>query len=264
MTAPRVYDLFMFRDELDMLEFRLREFEDTDTIHVLCESGTDHRGLPKPLYYAENKERFAPWSDRIVHVIADGLPLAGPLPALSRGTVDHRARPARPAWAAVEDQVRDSDVILLGDVDEFPPAEALEGTFPVATLSQRLAMYAVDWLVPRPHLCSRGRLRPVHAREAAIGRAGRPLRLLRPPGRRLAHHVARRSRRPAGEARNHLPPRNAPRRGGADRLGHLLPHRASITRATCNCSPSTWTRRGRRRSTSGKCRPPGSGRESDA
>jgi hypothetical protein len=156
MSAPKVWDLLMLNNELDMLECRLREFEDTDTIHVLCESDTDHRGHPKPLHYAENRERFAPWSERIVHIAADSLPLAGPpCPTCTRGApwiTEHAQRDR--TWAAVEDQAADSDVILLGDVDEFPSAEALEGTFPVATLSQRLAMYAVDWLVPDPHLCS--------------------------------------------------------------------------------------------------------------
>ena len=155
MTAPKVYDLFMFRDELDMLEVRLREFEDSDTIHVLCESGTDHRGHPKPLWYAENRERFSPWSERIVHIAANGLPLAGPpCPTCGRGApwiTEHAQRDA--GWAAVEDQVRDQDTVLVGDVDEFPNHRALEGVFPVAALSMRLLMYAADWETPQEHLC---------------------------------------------------------------------------------------------------------------
>ena len=83
MAAPRVFDLIMLGTETDMLECRLREFEDKDCRHVVVESQATHRGAPKPLHYAENKERFAPWSDRIIHVIADRIPLAGPraLPA---------------------------------------------------------------------------------------------------------------------------------------------------------------------------------------
>ena len=125
----------------------------TDTIHVLCESGTDHRGHPKPLWYAENRERFAAWSDRIVHIVADSLPLAGPpCPTCGRGApwiTEHAQRNA--AWAAVEDQVRDQDTVLVGDIDEFPNDRALEGVFPVATLSMRLLMYAADWEAPQEH-----------------------------------------------------------------------------------------------------------------
>ena len=140
---------------------------------------------PKPLWYAENRERFAPWSGaHRPHRRRQPSPGRASVPYLqARSTVDHRARAARPdAWAAIEDQARDSDVILLGDVDEFPPAEALEGTFPVATLSQRLAMYAVDRLRPRLPSLLGDRLGPVHAREGAIGREGRAVRLLRSAG----------------------------------------------------------------------------------
>ena len=45
----------MFRDELDMLECRLRELEDVVYRHVLVEAPVTHRGDPKPLYYAENR-----------------------------------------------------------------------------------------------------------------------------------------------------------------------------------------------------------------
>lgn len=156
VTAPGVWDLFMFRDELDMLECRLREFENVPAVHVLTEATVDHRGNPKPLLYAENRERFAPWSDRIIHVIADDLPLAGPpCPSCGRGApwiTEHAQRDR--AWAAVQDQAHDRDVVLIADVDEFPSRRSLEGVFPVAALSQRLAMYAVDWLVPAPHVCS--------------------------------------------------------------------------------------------------------------
>lgn len=147
MSAPRIFDLIMLGTETDMLECRLREFEDKDCRHVVAEAPITHRGVPKPLHYAENKERFAPWQDRIIHVVADDLPVTG-----NPWVTEHAQRDR--GWAAVEDRVRDSDVVLLADVDEFPSAEALEGTFPVAALSQRLAMYAVDWLVPDPHVCS--------------------------------------------------------------------------------------------------------------
>ena len=50
--------------------------------------------------------------------------------------------------------VRDEDVVLITDVDEFL-RRGPGGTFPVAALSQQLLMYAADWLVPeQEHLCS--------------------------------------------------------------------------------------------------------------
>lgn len=167
VSAPKVWDLIMLGTETDMLECRLREFETIDCCHVIAEAPITHRNVPKPLYYAENKERFAPWSDRIIHVIADDLPVTG-----NPWVTEHAQRDR--GWAAVEDQVRDSDVVLIADVDEFPSAEALEGTFPVAALSQQLSMYAADWVVEQEHLCSvvaSGRY--MHGKLASAVRDGR-------------------------------------------------------------------------------------------
>lgn len=149
----RIWDTFMLRDELGMLECRLREFEGSPVYrHVLVESPVTHRGVPKPLYYAENKERFAPWADRIVHVIAD---IAGPPPAGPRGPDWAREHAQRNhIWPALADADPD-DVVFLCDVDEFPPAQAWTALpDPVLAFRQRLCMYAVDWEFPEQMLCS--------------------------------------------------------------------------------------------------------------
>ncbi len=162
-----IWDLIMLRDELEMLQVRLREFEDLDVTHVIVEAPIDHRGHPKPLHYAENMDRFASWSDRIIHVIADDLPWTG-----NPWVTEHAQRDR--TWQAVAGQVKDSDVVLLSDIDEFPSRAALEGTFPVAALNQKLCMYSCDWLVKSPHLCSvvaSGRY--MRGRQASTVRDGR-------------------------------------------------------------------------------------------
>ena len=201
MTAPRVWDLIMLGTETDMLECRLREFEDTDCLHVVAEAPLTHRGVPKPLHYAENKERFAPWSDRIIHVVADDLPVTG-----NPWVTEHAQRDA--GWAAVEDQVRDSDVVLIADVDEFPsarpwrapspsrPSPSASRCTPSTGLSRTRT--SAPWS-PQAGTCAGSCRR----RSGTAGTATTP------SGRGLAHHVARRSRRSAGEARDQLPPRNA-------------------------------------------------------
>jgi hypothetical protein len=140
-----IFDCFMFRDELDMLEVRLREYENQDVRHVLVESPVTHRGDPKPLHYGENRERFAPWADRIVHVVAGGLD--GPMDPWPR---EHAQRDA--AMGVLEESARPGDTVLICDVDEFVPVAPLL-MLPVA-FCQRLCMYAVDWEYPERHICS--------------------------------------------------------------------------------------------------------------
>ena len=142
----RIIDTFMLRDELDMLEGRLAELDGLVASHVLVESPVDHRGNPKPLWFMENRERFAPWKDRIIHVVAE--PPAGTDPWVR----EHAQRTA--IWPAL-DEAGDDDVILLCDVDEFPPPEAFTRLpEPAFAHEQRLNMYAVDWEYPDTQLCS--------------------------------------------------------------------------------------------------------------
>ena len=66
---PRLWDTFLFGDELDILECRLTEYADTDVYrHVIVEADKDRQGHRKPLYFQENMDRFAPFLDRIIHV----------------------------------------------------------------------------------------------------------------------------------------------------------------------------------------------------
>jgi hypothetical protein len=74
MTRPTIVDTFMFNNELDILQMRLEELYNAVDHFVLVEAKVDHQDHPKPLHYAENRERFKPWADKIVHVIAGDMP----------------------------------------------------------------------------------------------------------------------------------------------------------------------------------------------
>lgn len=156
----------MFRDELDMLECRLRELDGKVWRTVLVESATTHRGDPKPLWYAENRERFAPWADRIIHVVADapgGPDLPGDDKEARRRRAWAREHTQRDAVLSILADASPDDMVLIADVDEIPSDAALAARPETAALSMRLAMYAVDLLYPERHLCS------VIARAGAIG-----------------------------------------------------------------------------------------------
>jgi hypothetical protein len=150
-----VIDVIMFRDELGMLEGRLRELDGVVSRHVIVEAPVTHRGDPKPLHFMENRERFSAWQDKITPVVADGLPAS-----LTPWAREHAQRDA--AMAALDDAA-DDDIVLIADVDEFPP-QGYDYAAPrrFTSFNQRLAMYAVDWLYPDLHICT------VAARMAAI------------------------------------------------------------------------------------------------
>lgn len=146
MTA--VIDTFMLGDgHLDMLECRLTELYDTAAWFVVVEAPVSHRGAPKPLHYQENADRFAQWKDKIRHVVAQDLPTG-----CDPWVTEHAQRDA--ALPALAELASPDDVILISDVDEFPPAGFGYGSVnPARTFRQRLMMYAADWEHPEPQPC---------------------------------------------------------------------------------------------------------------
>ena len=120
----QVVDCFIFADELDMLECRLTELEEVVDWFVLVEAESTFQGDPKPLAYAEHRDRFARWSDRIVHVVAE-LPDASAWireAAQREAIIDGlRALPLAP-----------DDTIVLSDVDEiWRPSVVVTVTRPI-------------------------------------------------------------------------------------------------------------------------------------
>ncbi|MDN3719828.1 hypothetical protein QW131_13210 [Roseibium salinum] len=75
----KLYDCFVFHNEFDLLELRLREMGDHVDHFVLVEANQTQRGGAKPYYFDENRERFAPWADKIIDLqiaFPDELPPA--------------------------------------------------------------------------------------------------------------------------------------------------------------------------------------------
>jgi hypothetical protein len=151
----KIFDTFTFAGfgtELDLLECRLRELEDTDVYrHVIVEGTHTHQGEPKPLYFKEHEARFAPWRDRIRYIVTE--PPAdepGWEPGLDWAR-EHGSRMA--CWQGLEDAGPD-DLILHGDLDEIPSREVIWSLREHAAeivpckLQLRFFMFAVDWEVP--------------------------------------------------------------------------------------------------------------------
>jgi beta-1,4-mannosyl-glycoprotein beta-1,4-N-acetylglucosaminyltransferase len=70
----KVIDAFVFYNELEMLNYRLETLSPHVDYFVLVEATHAHNGLPKPLYFEENKSRFEKFLHKIVHVVVDDFP----------------------------------------------------------------------------------------------------------------------------------------------------------------------------------------------
>lgn len=127
---PRVFDTFIFYNELELLEIRLNELADVVDRFVLVEADRTFTFKPKPLHFKEHEAEF----DSFAHLIAA---FNCPLPEAPPGAADEYKR----GWnrehiqrACVHDALaklsvdarpRPSDIVLLSDVDEMPRRESI-------------------------------------------------------------------------------------------------------------------------------------------
>jgi glycosyltransferase involved in cell wall biosynthesis len=133
-----IVDSFIFLNELDILEIRLRELDAVVDRWVVVESSVTRQGQPKASCFGNHRARFAPWSDRIISVIVE------PEGQTSR---EREAAQRRAIRVGLEQAgVRRSDVVLLADADEIPAARGVGRFAPAqgaAGFEQDLAYY---WL----------------------------------------------------------------------------------------------------------------------
>jgi len=148
----RVFDTFMFFNEVDMLLCRLMEMNAVVDQFILIESMETHQGQKKPSHYLDNRERFRPWSEdgRILRIEAE----------LGKTRPVEREREQR-EWTErglLRAGAAPGDIVLHSDVDEVPTAEAVRQLddelyrnsrrSPFIALEQRLCCFAVDWEHP--------------------------------------------------------------------------------------------------------------------
>lgn len=114
----RIYNGFTFYSELDLLELRLQETSAAVDYWVLVEEKYTFSGKPKPLYYAENKERFSEFNDRIIHVVLDNS---------DGSNAWRRQQDARSAVITGLNRggAEANDLVILGDLDEIPNGKIL-------------------------------------------------------------------------------------------------------------------------------------------
>jgi beta-1,4-mannosyl-glycoprotein beta-1,4-N-acetylglucosaminyltransferase len=111
IVKPKVFDCFSFYNELDLLEIRLNELDPFVDFFVLSEMRQTHSGKPKPLYFEENKERFAKFLPKIIHVVPPDIETNDPWV---------REHYQRDYIKIALEGCQPLDIIILSDLDEIP------------------------------------------------------------------------------------------------------------------------------------------------
>lgn len=72
--TTKVFDIFIFFNELELLELRLNILDPYVDYFVLVESNKTFTGIDKPLLFEENKDRFKKWENKIIHYVISDMP----------------------------------------------------------------------------------------------------------------------------------------------------------------------------------------------
>jgi len=112
----KIYDGFQFFNELELLDIRFNELYDVVDKFIIVESTKTHQNKPKPLYFLENKDKFSPFLDKVVHHIFD--PQQYPYPWYIENEQRNQLKEAKFDF-------NDGDIFLLSDADEIMKRESI-------------------------------------------------------------------------------------------------------------------------------------------
>ncbi|PIA60079.1 hypothetical protein AQUCO_00400750v1 [Aquilegia coerulea] len=147
----RVFDAIIFNNELDLLEIRWRELLPYVSKFIILESTTTFTGISKPLFFAENRDRFKFVDDKIIHSVFPGR-----LACVGRHEDPFKLE-AEQRWAVNSllrrSGISDGDLVIMSDTDELPSPHTVkllqwcDGIPPVLHLEMRNYLYSFEFPV---------------------------------------------------------------------------------------------------------------------
>src|SRR3989338_6144829 len=130
----KIYDVFTYNGEADIFEIRLNILYDTVDQFIIIEAPTTFSGLKKPLYFQTQKERFAPFLNKIKYFVINDYPndkelckLADSSSNVPKGGPEHWRREfyQKESIKKALTHLKDEDICFIGDVDEIWNLELL-------------------------------------------------------------------------------------------------------------------------------------------
>lgn len=121
---PKVYDVFIFATELDLLEIRLNELDEVVDEFILIEAPFTFTGLAKPMHYRDNRDSPAlrRFRSRIIAVAVP--PPRSPL-RTERDWFHYEMEHRLAAGDALRPRMALGDVFITSDIDEIPRPEVV-------------------------------------------------------------------------------------------------------------------------------------------
>ncbi|XP_043703058.1 beta-1,4-mannosyl-glycoprotein 4-beta-N-acetylglucosaminyltransferase-like [Telopea speciosissima] len=151
-SQPRlIFDAIIFSNELDLLEIRWQELMPYVSRFIILESKTTFTGIPKPLFFSENRSRFSFAEEKIVHGVFPGKISK---PGSYENPFNLESQQRRSMNALIHQaEISNGDLLIMSDTDEIPSANTMkllqwcEDIPPVMHLELRHYMYSFEFHV---------------------------------------------------------------------------------------------------------------------
>jgi beta-1,4-mannosyl-glycoprotein beta-1,4-N-acetylglucosaminyltransferase len=160
-SEMKIYDCFMFFNEVDLLEIRLNYLNDSVDYFILVESNKTHSGLNKPYYFEEHKDRFKEFHHKIIHIKispnTEGMKFEKAKDYVNFSNNDYWKLENAQRNSISEGLINctNEDVIIIGDVDEIPSKEGIlifinNRHLKILSFIQKNHMYYFNYVVQSP------------------------------------------------------------------------------------------------------------------
>jgi beta-1,4-mannosyl-glycoprotein beta-1,4-N-acetylglucosaminyltransferase len=146
----KIFDCFTFFNELDLLELRMKFLGSYVDYFVIVESNITFSGLPKPYHFSNNINRFKAWKHKIIYI---------PIEQSAAGLVFEEQKnynPESPSWKLEYEQrnalaqasslMKESDMVLLSDLDEIPTVWGIKKALQMSTPAAFSLLFHVHYL----------------------------------------------------------------------------------------------------------------------
>jgi beta-1,4-mannosyl-glycoprotein beta-1,4-N-acetylglucosaminyltransferase len=125
----KIIDCFIFYNELDLLTYRLNLLNDIVDYFIIVESTHTFIGKEKNLFFDENIHLFEKFNDKIIHIVVCDFPYKYPNVNIDNNDVwnnEFFQRNAISKGINCINDLSDSDVIIISDLDEIPDPHTLD------------------------------------------------------------------------------------------------------------------------------------------
>jgi len=127
----KIFDVFLFGYELDLLEIRMNLLDPYVDYFVFSEGVKTFSGVDKELYFKNNQERFEKFKDKIIYTeiqepTEDQLAEQGKRYSVKKESFMRDTFYKDSIKAVLEQHCEDDDIIIWSDLDEVPNPEVIQ------------------------------------------------------------------------------------------------------------------------------------------